>query len=131
MCLWNTVKPIELTFNAERGGAGAQVNDGKEANVSGAIPCIPIGAIFQVLQWAHINLMSLDTENTEQYILVAFPWTTVTVDVFLVERMANGMYPESNKKFAFLAVYLPLMGYRHVEYMGGQDDFFVRNDFKM
>ncbi len=51
------------------------------------------------------------------------------MDVFLIERYTYQMYPASDRKKEFVQIYMPLMGYRHAEYFGGQDDIYVRNDF--
>jgi hypothetical protein len=62
---------------------------------------------------------------------VAFPWTRVSVDVFLIERRTYQMYPASELKNTFLQIYMPLMGYRHAEYFGAQDDIYVRNGLRI
>lgn len=63
---------------------------------------------------------------------VAFPWSRVRVDVFMIEHMAIGFPLEmSVRKHMFMDIYLPLMGYRHVEYIGNLDDIYVRNDIQL
>jgi hypothetical protein len=41
-----------------------------ETDANKGMMCVPIGAIFHVLNWSHVHLISLDTETTEPYILI-------------------------------------------------------------
>jgi hypothetical protein len=90
---------------------------------------VPIGAIFAVLNWTHINLVSLDTETTESHIIVAFPFASVRVDVFLIERRSHTFDRAQQQKLHFVLTFLSLMGFKHVELIEELDDVFVRNDF--
>ncbi len=73
-CLWNTQKPIQLSFDATKDDALTRIkeNSVKNTKANYAIPCIPTGAIFAVLQWSHVHLVALDIETTEPHILVCF-----------------------------------------------------------
>jgi hypothetical protein len=111
--------------------------------------CVPIGAVLHVLNYTHVDFISLDTESTEPHILVGvnllgfnigftntfaikipimetlqvgFPWASVTVDVWMIERGGDA-------KNTFIQMYFTLMGYSKARH-NGQDDFYVRNDFK-
>ena len=75
--------------------------------------------------------ISLDTETTEPHILASFPWSTVTVDYFLIERMANTFEAQSLRKWSFMQIYMPLMGYDHMVALGNQDDVFVRRGLQI
>jgi hypothetical protein len=136
---------------------------------------VPIGAIFAVLNWTHIHLVSLDTETTESHIacflpaspwgmprpleleerglqrgwdllggwgllrgggspggnrvIVAFPFASVRVDVFLIERRSHTFDRAQQQKLHFVLTFLSLMGFKHVELIEELDDVFVRNDF--
>jgi hypothetical protein len=78
--------------------------------------------------WTHIDFVSLDTETTEPHILISFPWDTVTVDYFIIERITWGKDELNAQKLSFLKIFMPLMGYKHLEYIRNLDDIFVRND---
>ncbi len=81
--------------------------------------------------WTHIDFISLDTELTEPHILIAFPWNTVKVDYFLIERNTCCNNDALNaKRLAFLQIFMPLVGYKHMEYIFGIDDIYMRADLK-
>ncbi len=69
-CLWNSRTPIRLSLKEETGGAGRVIVERVETDPTKGMMCIPIGAIFHVLNWTHVHLVSLDTETTEPHILV-------------------------------------------------------------
>jgi hypothetical protein len=96
---------------------------------SGPTECVPIGAIFAVLNWTHVDLISLDTETTESHIIVALPFASVRVDVFLIERRAGNFNAAQEQKLQFVLTFMKLMGFRHAELIKELDDVFVRNDF--
>ncbi len=89
--------------------------------------------MFPNIGWTHIDLISLDTELTEPHILIAFPWETVQVDFFLIERITCCDENKENdrRRLAFLQIFMPLMGYRHMENIGQPvliDDVYARSD---
>ncbi len=49
------------------------------------VPCVPISAVLEALNYKSLDLVSLDTEGNEPQILVTFPFHLVDIDVFMVE----------------------------------------------
>ena len=60
---------MPLTYRLQH-HPGTVVEEKIETDPNKGMMCVPIGAIFHVLNWTHVNFISLDTETTESYILI-------------------------------------------------------------
>ena len=39
---------------------------------SDSVPCVSLGAVFDFLGWTHIDLLALDTETTEDHVVLGY-----------------------------------------------------------
>ena len=50
------------------------------------VQCLPLASLLLAINVTHVDLISLDVEGAEVGILTNFPWSRVTVDVWVVEH---------------------------------------------
>ncbi|KAK3871745.1 hypothetical protein Pcinc_023122 [Petrolisthes cinctipes] len=77
------VSPVKLTGGKIDGGA---------VQLFESVQCFPLASLLLALNTTYINFVSLDVEGPEESILHSFPWSRITVDVWLVEHISPASY---------------------------------------